>query len=388
MLLKTDPTHAFMPYPPVEVPFVQTGPLAGLTLGVKDIFDVAGYRTGCGSPVLLAQSDVKTEHNSAVALMLKAGARVVGKTHTEEIAWSLYGTNVHFGTPINPAAPDRVPGGSSSGSASAVAAGTCDVGLGSDTGGSVRAPASFCGIYGLRPTHGAIPLDHCMELAGSFDTCGFFARDAQTMLRVGQVLLPKGGKQATRPLIADDLFARLPAAVKTALAPAVAKVEALLGKAQPVTVYDRPVQPVYDAFRYLQAAEAFAVHGRWVDQQRPVLGPHIQPRIDFARSVTADQVVTGRTVRAEFAAHMHAMIGDGGVLIAPTVPGAAPKLVDAFDPAETFRHESMMFLMPAGLAGLPQYVIPAGKVDGAPVGLSLIGMKGSDLALLELATRL
>ncbi|WP_281354819.1 amidase family protein [Chelativorans alearense] len=115
----------------------------------------------------------------AIQRVFDAGARFVGKTHTDELAWSLYGMNPHFGTPVNPAAPDRIPGGSSSGSA--VAAGIADIGIGTDTGGSVRAPASFCGIWGLRPTHGRIPLKGCMELAASLDTCGFFARDAATM---------------------------------------------------------------------------------------------------------------------------------------------------------------------------------------------------------------
>ena len=388
MLLDRDPTNAFMPYPAVPVASAASGPLAGLTLGVKDIFDVAGYRTGCGSPTMLAQSDVKQVHNGAVKMLLDAGARFVGKTHTEEIAWSIYGTNVHFGTPVNPAAPTRIPGGSSSGSASAVAAHVCDIALGSDTGGSVRGPASFCGIYGLRPTHGAIPLDHCMPLAASFDTCGYFARDAATMLRVGQVLLPAGGRAANRPLLAADLFARLSPDVRAALAPMIARIEEVLGKAAPVTIYPDAIEPIYDAFRQVQAVEALAAHGAWQEKYRPKLGPHIAPRVDYARSVTAEQAASARNIRASFAAHMHALVGDGGLLIAPTVPGPAPLLAQAFDSSEAYRHEAMLFLMPAGLAGLPQCVIPAGTVDGAPVGLSLIGMKGSDLALLELATLL
>ncbi len=192
---------------------------------MKDLFDVAGYPTGCGNPVKLAESGIRPVSSSAVTRLLDAGATFLGKTHTEELAWSLYGTNVHFGTPLNPAAPDRVPGGSSSGSASAVAAKLCDFALGSDTGGSVRAPASFCGIYGLRPTHGAAPLDHCMPLAASFDTCGYFARDAATMLSVGRVLVSDGGVPASRLLKANDLFQRLAPDVAAAIAPMTAAIE-------------------------------------------------------------------------------------------------------------------------------------------------------------------
>jgi len=384
MLLERDPTFAFMPYPPVEVAHDDEGPLSGLTLGVKDIFDVAGYRTGCGSPVRLAQSSVAAAHNSAVAALLGAGARFVGKTQTEELAWSLYGTNVHFGTPINPAAPDRVPGGSSSGSASAVAAGTCDIALGSDTGGSVRAPASFCGIFGFRPSHGAVGLDRCMPLAPSLDTCGWFARDAEVMARIGEVLLPPAGAEARRLLIAQDLFARLSPEARDALTPMVERLERRLGPATPVTVHAQPFAPIYDAFRHIQAHEALEAHGAWVDRFRPALGAHIAPRFAFARTVTADQVAAGRQARARFAEHLHALLADGGVLIAPPVHDAAPRLDQGAEAAEAWRQEAMVFLMPAGLAGLPQYVFPSGSVGGAPLGLSLIGGRGGDLALLDL----
>src|SRR6218665_673770 len=189
MLLKSDPVRAFMPYPAVAVENASEGPLSGLTLAVKDLFDVKGYRTGCGCPTKLAESEVKTVTAPAVQRLLDAGARFVGKTHTDELAWSMYGMNAHFGTPVNVAAPDRIPGGSSSGSAAAVAAGLADIALGTDTGGSVRAPASFCGLWGLRPTHGRISLEGCMELCASFDTAGFFARDAGTLALTGAVLL-------------------------------------------------------------------------------------------------------------------------------------------------------------------------------------------------------
>ncbi|MCU0820204.1 MAG: amidase [Beijerinckiaceae bacterium] len=387
MLIAHDYAHAFVPYPPLAVAGSASGPLSSLSFGVKDLFDVAGYPTGCGSPVKLAESGIKSTSSSAVTRLLDAGATFLGKTHTEEMAWSLYGTNVHFGTPLNPAARDRVPGGSSSGSASAVAAKLCDFALGSDTGGSVRAPASFCGIYGLRPTHGAAPLDHCMPLAPSFDTCGYFARNAATMQAVGRVLLNDGAVPASRLMKATDLFARLTPEVAAALAPAVAAIESAIGKAEEIEMYDRPIAPIFSAFRHLQSYEIHVIHGAWVEKQKPRLGPTIAGRFAFARTVTDADVVTARATRAAFATHLHALLANGGVVIAPVVPGPAPRLDDSQETLEAYRNEAMAFLQPAGLAGLPQLVIPGGMVGGAPVGLSLIGGKGSDLALLEIATR-
>ncbi|EIE50643.1 amidase, partial [Citreicella sp. 357] len=164
MLIEHDPYHCYMPYPPVPVENAPDGPLAGLTLGVKDIYDVAGYRTGCGCPIRLAMSDIKTATAPAIQALLDAGAAFNGKLHTDELAWSMYGMNAHFGMPVNPNAPGRIPGGSSSGSGAACAGGLADITVGSDTGGSVRAPASFCGTWGIRPTHGLISLDGVMPL--------------------------------------------------------------------------------------------------------------------------------------------------------------------------------------------------------------------------------
>ena len=160
------------------------GPLSGLTFAAKDIYDVAGHVTGCGNPDWARTHPPAEAHAPAVATLLAAGATLVGKTHTDELAYSLMGANAHYGTPKNTADPRRVPGGSSSGSVAAVAAGLVDIGLGSDTGGSVRLPASFCGVYGLRTTHGLLPLDTAMPLAPSFDTVGWYSSDLGTMTRI------------------------------------------------------------------------------------------------------------------------------------------------------------------------------------------------------------
>ena len=170
-----DPFNAILDLAEVPVPNAESGPLAGLSLAVKDIFDVAGYVTGCGNPAKASEGRMASKTAAAVQSLLDAGARFAGKTQTDELAFSLMGQNAHFSQPINPAAPDRVTGGSSSGSAAAVAGRLVDIAVGSDTGGSIRAPASFCGLIGLRTTHGRIPLDGAMPLAPSLDTFGWFA---------------------------------------------------------------------------------------------------------------------------------------------------------------------------------------------------------------------
>jgi amidase len=195
-----------LPHGHVETAGAAQGPLAGVPFAVKDIFDVAGVITGCGNPDWLASHAPARANAAAVDALLGAGARLVGKTITEELAFSVIGSNPYYGTPKNVAAPGRVPGGSSSGSAAAVGGGLMPLALGSDTGGSVRVPASYNGIYGMRPSHGRISLEGVMPLAPSFDTVGWFARDPQLFATAGRVLLDdaaSGGLPA-RALIATD----------------------------------------------------------------------------------------------------------------------------------------------------------------------------------------
>ena len=384
MLLEHDPVRAFMPYPPVPVEHAGDGPLAGLTFAVKDLFDVAGYRTGCGCPLKLAQSDVKTAHARAVTLLLQAGARFVGKTHTDELAWSMFGINAHFGTPINPAAPDRIPGGSSSGSAAAVAAGLVDVAIGTDTGGSVRAPASFCGVWGLRPTHGRVSLDGCMELAAGFDTCGFFARDHQTLLRAGRVLL--GDDQAPlsrslrflRPL---DMIDRLGESQRLIYERAFASLTATPTHVYPETGADT----LYQTYRVLQGRDAQRSVVPFIEASGMPLAAGIDGRCAHARSLTQADELAANAIRVAFRRQIDDLLADDGVLLAPVVHDAPFKLGLSAEGQDSYRHDAMRLLCVAGMSGLPQVVMPAGLVDGAPYGVSLIGPRGSDCSLIELA---
>ncbi|WP_406854853.1 amidase [Alsobacter sp. KACC 23698] len=388
MPTQDDPVHAFMPYPEHPVANAPSGPLAGLTLAVKDIFDVAGYRTGCGQPTKLALSDVKPQNAPIVQRFLDAGARFVGKTHTVELAYSLNGKNNHFGTPINPAAPDRVPGGSSSGSAAATAGRLCDIGLGSDTGGSVRGPASYCGLYGIRPTHGRLPLDLTMPLAASFDTPGWFTRDERTFERVGAAILgddPHPLAGTPRLLKAEDCFGLAEDAPVRQLETLLGRIDRMLHPINGTTVAAPDFDALYWAFRWLQGVESWQSHGAFITAFKPALGPGIGERFEYGRTVTEKDATEGRSIRESFRRHLGLLLGADGVLMLPTVPGPAPLLAADEAALETSRAQSLRLLCLSGLSGFPQVSIPAGEHEGGPFGLSLIGPAGSDLSLVRLA---
>ncbi len=387
-ILERDHLGAFCTHTHVERAGAESGPLHGLTFGLKDIFDVAGHRTGFGSPDWLATHGHALSTATVATQLLEAGAHLSGKTHTEEMAFSLTGENAHYGTPINPAAPNRVPGGSSSGSAAAVAGGLVDFAIGSDTGGSVRAPASFCGIYGIRPTHGRISLQGACPLAPIFDTVGWFARDASLLARVGGVLLGGTAAAPGRLLLATDAFALALPGAADALAPALARVAALLGAIEPVTVSEEGLTAWYDVFRVLQYDDIWTAHRSWITRVRPTFGPQVGPRFDAVAQVQPHEVAVMRERRVDISARLDALLEDNAVLVLPTVPDIAPLL--RLPPAETvaFRERALAMLCIAGLGGLPQVNLPFGTLHGCPIGLSLIAARGNDELLLEIAVQL
>jgi amidase len=391
MHLPDNPARAFLPYPAVPVAHAAGGPLAGLTFAVKDLFDVAGYPTGGGNPLLLAASGVKTTTAPTVRKLLDAGARFVGKTHTDELAFSMNGRNAHFGTPVNGGAPDRIPGGSSSGSAAAVSNRLCDFALGTDTGGSVRAPASHCGLFGIRPTHGRVPLDGCLDLAPSFDTCGFFTRDARTFARVADVLL--GADAAPLParvrlLRPGDVWKLLADEVVAALAPAVARIEAALGEATPCEAALDSFDAMYWSFRHLQGREAWQVDGPFIERFAPPLGPGVAERFAWSKQVTEAQVVDAAHFCDRFRGHLDALLGSDSVLVMPTMPDVAPLLAADEGELEDYRNAAIRMLCISGLGGFPQVTLPLASRLGAPLGISLLGPSGSDRSLVALAERI
>jgi amidase len=359
---------------------------------VKDLFDVAGYPTSGGNPMMLARSGIKTAHAPVVAQLLAAGAQFAGKVVTDEFAFSMTGQNAHFGAPRNGADPDRITGGSSSGSASAVSHDTCDFALGTDTGGSVRAPANHCGLMGIRPSHGRVSLDAAMPLSPSFDTCGWFARSPEVFRRVGQVLLGDDRSDLaplTRWLWPTDLWNMADPASQLHLGDQANRWREHTAGASPwvavQAVLDDP-EVMFWSFRYLQGAEAWDSHGSFIEQYRLPLGPGVAERFEWSSTLTQAQIDQASHYRERFIQHMDSMLGQDGVMVLPTMAGPAPLISSGLEEAESYRNRSTRLLCVAGLARLPQVTLPVRR--GPSLGLSLIGPRGSDQALIELACRL
>ncbi len=386
------PLNAFLDLRQMPVANAELGPLAGLRLAVKDIFDVAGYRTGCGNPRKFEEAHAASRTAGAVQMILDAGARFVGKTQTDELAFSLFGQNSHFPFPVNPAANDRVTGGSSSGSAAAVAGGLADIATGSDTGGSIRAPASFCGLIGLRTTHGRIPLEGAMKLAPSFDTFGWFADDIETYETVGKILLGRDPHQhpLNRPLSIRWLDAFVAGPAEAAEYGRMRALAAGVTGEPTVTEYAFASSPdeLYWCFRRLQAFEAWREHGEWISKGNHGLGPGVEERFGFGRTIDTSMAAAEAARRLAFRAELGALLGNNGFLVLPTVPGAAPLAASTPEQFQAYRERALHLLCLAGLSGFPQLTLPLGNVEGAPFGLSLLGPSGSDVALIRLGRKL
>jgi amidase len=388
-----DQVGAFCPGPRTRLPALADGPLRGTSFGVKDLYDLAGEVTGGGNPDWARTHPPAAAHAVAVQLLLEAGASVAGRTKTVELAYGLTGENVWQGTPINPAAPDRFPGGSSCGSAAATAAGLCDFALGSDTGGSVRIPASYCGLFGIRPSWGAVNAVGCMVLAPSFDTVGWFARDAALLARVGQVLLAPASLGQLGPLLkVDDAWANADAETASALAPALATLEAHMGRACALQLAPEGLVAFQHGFVGASLPEAWTSHGGWIESVQPKFGPGVGERFQAARSLPTARILAGRATRATARARLAGLLGGGAVLVFPTSPGPAPKLTASREEQQRVRERTLNVTAIAGLAGLPEVTLPVAKVanaegGGAPVGLSLVAAAGQDQALLALAAK-
>jgi Asp-tRNA(Asn)/Glu-tRNA(Gln) amidotransferase A subunit family amidase len=356
--------------------------LGGMHLAVKDVFDVAGMRTGAGNPVwwqMQSEADVSA---FAVDALLAAGAAWAGKTVTDELAFSLTGANVHYGTPVNPADARRLPGGSSSGSAVAVAAHHADIGLATDCGGSSRLPASYCGIWGMRPSHGSAGTPG-FALAPSFDAVGWFTRSGASLMDVLRVLVPTTVSRQPRAwLIPEDALAVCHPEAQAAMA---ALKERLPSPITNLSVGTLPLEEWANAHRFLMGAEIWAEHGHWVTEHRSHLADDVLSRFMAASRVTPEDVERERVVRNAAADTLATLLADDAVILMPTTPGPAPLLTATPDELAAERWRAQQLLCPAGLAGLPQVSLPWIEIDGAPVGLSIIGAQGNDGTVVQAA---
>ncbi len=369
------------------------GPLAGLTFMVKDLFAIEGRKVSNGNPCFYRHAEPARETASAIRRLLDAGASCTGITICDEFFYSVLGTNVHYGSPRNVRAHGHVTGGSSCGSAAAVAAGLCDFALGSDTGGSVRVPASFCGLYGLRPTHGRIALDGVTPMSPSFDTVGFFARDAELFRKIGHLLL-EGDRidaEIERVLLAQDIIVHSEASADQTIWRVLAKLSDTLPAYEQREIAGGESAEWRDAFRIIQGFEIQSTLLPFIRAHKDEvgLGPGIKERFEAAAAITEAEAESARAYRTEIVKRLIAFVPAGTVIVLPTTPTLPPErdIPDGASFAE-FRTLTLGSTCFAGHAGLPQISLPAGEAAGCPVGLSFIGWRGGDEALLDLAVRL
>jgi amidase len=374
-------------------PALGSGPLDGCGVAVKDLFAVAGHPVGGGVPAYLAGQPPRPASAACVTALQRAGAHLAGIAQTDEFAYSIAGRNAHYGAAPNPAAPARFGGGSSSGPAAAVALGQAEIGLGTDTAGSIRVPASYQGLVGFRPTHGVIKADGVLPLAPSFDTVGWLTRDVAASRAVARVLLPPsppGSPSSHSNPVARTV--RL-SAVERLAEPAVLALftervgqlaaAGLLPAAEQADLPEETLEEWFTAFRTVQAYEAWHAHGAWITAHPGALGDDVMARFTAAAAVTGSQAADARAAVAKARAGLTGLL-DGAVLVLPTAPGPAPLRAAGAAEIDDVRGRTLRMSCLAPLAGAPALSLPlTGHV--APVGLCLVGAPGTDTALLALA---
>lgn len=377
------------------LPPTKDGPLSGLTFAVKDLIDVAGHPTGCGNPTYRETHPTASVSAVCVEQLLAAGAQCEGKTITDELAFSLIGENHFYGTPLNPAAPDRVPGGSSSGSASAVACGIVDFAIGTDTGGSVRVPASNCGIWGWRPSHGAISVAGVMPFAPTLDTVGVFACDAELLQRVAGVLLATDSTSDKPPTVGTihlvrEAFEIADPAVRQVVSEPIDRIREVSGarlcesslgelcgdqRAADLTTW-------LTIYRVLQGTEFQSCLGGWIADSKPEFGPALTAGLEFLKKLDRTRIGESVGLRDHYHRRLNSALASGDLLCLPTAPTVAPlKGSKAYDRSNDYYWRTLSLTAIAGVARLPQISMPLAHVDGAPIGLSLVAARDRDMDL-------
>lgn len=384
-----DTVGAWVPHGHFVMPGRAAGPLAGLRFAVKDLFDVAGHPSGAGNPQWLASHPVPSTSSPLVDTLLQAGASLYGKLVTDELAYSIHGDNIHYGAPTNSAAPDRVTGGSSSGSAAAVTAKLVDFALGTDTGGSTRVPASYCGIWGLRPTHGLLSQQGLVPLHPNFDTPTWLAHDAATFERVADVLLPASGFMPTRVLQLADAWAQSDEAFQPLLQSVLDRLASQLHTpVETVVTAPEGLEDWRQCYVTASAHEGWQTHGSWISSHEPQFAAPIAARWAFASSIKDEDAAQARAEIVRIRSQVRALLGSNGLAVLPSAASAAPKRDADPQAVDAVRLRTLRITCIAGLAGLPQVNLPLRDRDGLPAGVSLLGPAGSDRALVHLAVKL
>jgi amidase len=397
--------NAFIEY--VEVEPRGSGSPDGLNFAVKDLIDIGGHKTGCGNPTWRGTHPPASVNAVCIEQLLDADARCVGKTVSDELAFSLLGENHFYGTPLNPKAPERVLGGSSSGSASAVACWLVDFALGTDTGGSVRVPANNCGVWGMRPSHGFISVAGVNPLAPIFDTVGILASSAEVLGRAASVLLACEdipGEDAGTIHLLEEAFCIADPDVRQALEEPVQRLRSLFGeRLRDTSVWEiyreseasegKGLKTWHDTYGVLQWAEIESCLGAWVEAAIPAFGPEAAQNFDLVRGLDRRRVRPSAQRREEYSRRLKVFLGPNDLLCMPTMPALAPlKGTIAprgqVSPGDNYYARALSLTSVAGIGRLLQVSLPVAESSGSvPVGLSLVAANGRDAFLLNMVRK-
>ncbi len=370
-----------------------SGALSGLSFVFKDLFDVEGFTTGAGNPKWLASHEAATHTSPIITRLLASGAECKGRVQTDELAYSLNGQNIHYGTPVNPKAPDCLPGGSSSGSVVCVANEFVDFSIGTDTGGSVRVPASYCGIYGLRPTLGKIDLSHSFTLSESFDTAGIFARDLKILGEVFELLQSSANDEpstAAKALYLESSLAKFMSPERLEqFVQSCEQANIPLYKTDFLAANGFTFEHLSLLFRTIQGYELVTTHKDWLAAYGDSLDPAILARVEWSQGISHEEYQEAKQQQAQFTQCLAEHITEiSGLLVLPTTPAGPPKLTMAGEALAAYRTELMGLTSLAGLSGFPQLHIPLSGLAEGPCGVSLLGLADSELSLLATAQQL
>ncbi|PLS08638.1 amidase [Neobacillus cucumis] len=362
-----------------------SGRLNGLTFAVKDVFALKNYVSSAGNPDWLRTHDPAKQNAAVIDLLLDQGAYLKGTTHTDELMYSLNGENFHYGTPINPRSQNLIPGGSSSGSAVAVAAGLVDFAIGTDTGGSVRIPSSYCGLFGIRPTYGLVNMDGVIPLAKSFDTVGWMTRNPEHLLEVGEILIDQKGNpdDFVTLYFEKEAWSFVDEDTKECLSQPVLILQDYFNNCESLNISVNGLSDWSDLFRFIQGIEIWKEHGTWIEEVKPAFGPGISERFEWASKLNPDELASLNMTKEKIKRNLFELLNTNGLLVIPSAPGEAPLRQLSTGEMEKYRTKTMQLTCIAGLSGFPQVTIPLMKRSGIPIGLSFIAGPNQDLKLLK-----
>lgn len=392
LIFSTEPPYdvlqSFVRENHIAIKGFDNGPLKGLTFAAKDVFKILGSTYGNGHPEWLRTNSPDDFTSSLITRLLESGADLIGKTICDELCFSISGENWNYGSPINPHDPRRYAGGSSSGTGAATAGGLVDFAIGSDCLGSVRVPASYNGLLGLRPTYKRIPNDGEAPYCESMDVLAYVAKDREVFKTVSKVMLgeDKLPVKFKKLIIAKDCFNDVNMDVKQALKPAIDFIGENLSSVEEINISPDGLDKWVDVFRIIQGYEVWESYGSWIRKYNPRLSRGPKERLAWASTITMQQYKDAYSKRQAIIDRINNLVSNDTLIIMPTAASIAPLRSAPLEEINTTRSQSSSLLCVSPLTNTPQLTLPMINQHNVPLGISLIGPQDTDLSLVEFGT--